>query len=71
MDEEPGLSVQVEEVSGGGSVLRGEGHEVETGDRVVFHGEYCMMVDIAEAIEAGEEPVAFVPFWAVASRTAA
>lgn len=74
MDED-GLSVEVREVGGSGSVLRGEGVEIETGDVVVFHGDHRMMAAIAEHLEAmgedDEPPIAFVPFWAIQSRVAA
>jgi hypothetical protein len=70
-EDEDGISVVVEEVTGGGSIAQGEGFEVETGDRVLFAGDNRAMYAIAEAIEAGEEPTAFVPSWAILSRRAA
>jgi hypothetical protein len=51
-----------------GSVLILEGRDVDTGDVVRFVAERRPALRILEAVEAGEEPVASVPPWAVWGR---
>ena len=49
----------------------GEGTDADSGARVSFVGEFRMLAEIAEALDAGEEVVAEVPEWAITWREAA
>lgn len=53
----------------GGTVAEGFGTDMDTGRPVRFAGDWRPMVAIAEAVQAGDEPVlADVPDWAILAR---
>ena len=65
------MQINVKHVEPAGFIATGEGVEVESGATVSFVGEHCMLAEIAEALDAGEEVVAEVPEWAVTDWQAA
>ena len=71
------MQINVKNVEPCGSIAFGKGTVVESdtwpkpGMEVSFVGEYRMLAEIAEALDAGEEVVAEVPEWAVTDWQAA
>lgn len=62
------MQVQVQQVIPDGSVALGRGTDLETGDYVLFGGDWRPMRDIQAALEESSDVVADVPDWAVLNR---
>jgi hypothetical protein len=67
-DEEVYVQVAVDDVEMQGSVGIGWGEDLETGDRIMFVGDWRMMLALHDALMDGEDPEAAVPSWAIQSR---
>ena len=58
-------TIQVESVSIDGTIGQGRGLDVETGQRVVFGGDWRPMQALGEAVDDGEEPLVEIEEWQV------
>lgn len=63
-------SIRVHQVSQEGSIATAVGYDIDTGERIAFHGDWRPMRDVCEAIATAAEeddlPVCVVEPWQLA-----